>query len=42
MKPPRLPQVYEDRDIDCREAIEDEFLALVDRAYTIGWYPKEQ
>ncbi|RYG69287.1 hypothetical protein EON80_10085 [bacterium] len=41
MKPPRLPQDYEDRDIDCREAIEDEFLALVDRAYTIGWYPKE-
>lgn len=41
MKPPRSPHDYEDRPIDCQEALEDEFLALIDRAYAVGWYPKE-
>ncbi len=34
---PKDPSCHSDRDLHCQEAIEAEFLSLVDRAHQAGW-----
>jgi hypothetical protein len=41
MKSPRLPPDHEDRLIDCQEQMEDDFVAIVDRARAAGWDHRE-
>lgn len=37
MRGPRQPDQYPDRFLDCQEALEDGFLALLDQAEGVGW-----
>lgn len=41
MNPPRRLVPYDDRLLDCEEALEDDFLALVDKACDNGWNATE-
>lgn len=41
MNPPRRLTPYDDRLLDCEEALEDDFLRLVDRACDHGWNATE-
>ena len=41
MNPPRRSMPYDDRLLDCEEALEDDFLALVDKACDHGWNAAE-
>lgn len=41
MNPPRHLMPYEDRLMDCEDAIEDRFLEMVDEACENGWNAAE-
>ena len=41
MNPPRRSMPYDDRLLDCEEALEDDFLVLVDKACDHGWNAAE-
>ncbi|WP_312367046.1 hypothetical protein [Ensifer sp.] len=39
--PPKRPQNYPDRQLDCEEAMEAAFQAVVERAAAAGWSSQE-
>ena len=41
IRPPRLPGTYEDRDMDCQEALEVALVDLIDGAIQAGWSEHE-
>lgn len=41
MDTPRHPIHYDDRLLDCEEALESSFLAMMDDAYDSGWKATE-
>ena len=37
MTPPKRQHAYPDRDIDCQQAMEDDFAAMFERMQQAGW-----
>jgi hypothetical protein len=41
IRPPRRPDRYPDRDLDCQEAIESPFQEMMENILAAGWGPEE-